>query len=128
MLEMNPEIICRIINKAREFHAKEGVVIPEDPLGHADENALQILEDYGDDLTYQEVKTAIDDLDQEQQSELVALMWLGRGDYEINEWESALQDASDNWNNRTAEYLLSTPLLSDYLTEGLYLHGYSCGD
>ena len=46
-------------------------------------------------------------------------MWLGRGDYTLDEWDKALTDAGDSWNPRTAEYLIGTPLLADYLTEGL---------
>ena len=126
MLNINPEIVCQIIDKARQFHAKEGVVIPEEPDSPADESILQVLEDQDGDLTYLEVMVAIKDLEPDQQAELVALMWLGRDDYDIEEWESALQDASDRWNNRTAEYLLATPLVADYLAEGLDRHGYSC--
>ena len=126
MLNINPEIVCQIIDKARQFHAKEGVVIPEEPDSPADESILQVLEDQDGDLTYEEVRGAINDLEPDQQAELVALMWLGRDDYDIEEWETALQDASDRWNNRTAEYLLATPLVADYLAEGLDRHGYSC--
>ena len=126
MLNINPEIVCQIIDKARQFHAKEGVVIPEEPDSPADESILQVLEDQDGDLTYQEVIGAIKDLEPDQQAELVALMWLGRDDYDIEEWETALQDASDRWNKRTAEYLLATPLVADYLAEGLDRHGYSC--
>ncbi len=50
---------------------------------------------------------------------LVALMWMGRGDYSIDEWEDAIEQAKDQWTDHTAEYLISTPLLSDYLAEGL---------
>ncbi|MDH3976323.1 MAG: DUF3775 domain-containing protein [Deltaproteobacteria bacterium] len=128
MINLNPDIVCRIIEKAREFQAKEQVVIPETPDSPADENALQILEDHVDDMTYREVRLAIKDLEPDQQAELVALMWLGRGDYDLEDWERAVEDASDSWNKRTAEYLLATPLVSEYLTEGLYLHGYYCGD
>jgi hypothetical protein len=46
-------------------------------------------------------------------------MWVGRGDYRAEEWHRALADARDRWNERTAEYLIETPLLSDYLSEGL---------
>jgi hypothetical protein len=46
-------------------------------------------------------------------------MWVGRGDYRAEEWQRALADARDRWNERTAEYLIGTPLLSDFLTEGL---------
>jgi len=126
MLNINPEIVCQIIDKARQFHAEEGVVIPEEVDSPADESAIQMLANHDDDLTYLEVRLAIKDLEPEQQAELVALMWLWRDDYDIEEWEKALQDASDRWNRRTAEYLLATPLVADYLAEGLDRHGYSC--
>ncbi len=46
-------------------------------------------------------------------------MWLGRGDYSLEEWQSALERAGESWNERSAEYLIRTPLLADYLSEGL---------
>ncbi|WP_018953590.1 DUF3775 domain-containing protein [Thioalkalivibrio sulfidiphilus] len=126
MLEMNPDIVCAIIERAREFHAKEEVVITEEPGSPADDWALQVLADHADDLTYQDLKTQIDDLDPEQQVQLVALMWMGRGDYEADEWDTALAEAKDNWTPTTAEYLIATPLVADYLSEGLDMLGYSC--
>ncbi len=126
MLEVNPEIVCFIIAKAHEFHAKEQVVIPEEPVNPSDDWALQVLADHEDDPTYLELKTTIDDLEPDQQEALVALMWLGRGDYEVDEWEAAQQAAHENHNERTAEYLIATPLVADYLAEGLSLLGYSC--
>jgi hypothetical protein len=56
----------------------------------------------------------------------VALMWLGRGDYDLEEWEDALEQARESWSAHTAEYLIATPLVADYLEEGLSMHGYSC--
>ncbi len=55
-------------------------------------------------------------------------MWLGRGDFDIEEWGTALAEARSNRNARTASYLLGTPLVADYLQEGLSLHGYSCDE
>lgn len=126
MLDLNPEIVCFIIQNAHTFHAKEGVVIPEDPSNPGDDWGHQILADHASDFTYLELKTTIDDLEPDQQVTLIALMWLGRGDYDLKDWESALFDAQDSWNNRTAEYLIGTPLLADYLLEALSQHGYSC--
>ncbi|NNC64762.1 MAG: DUF3775 domain-containing protein, partial [Gammaproteobacteria bacterium] len=74
--------------------------------------------------SYQEVNTTVDDLEPDQQVTLVALMWLGRGDYAVEEWDSAIENAKDSWNERTAEYLLGTPLVADYLAEGLDGLGY----
>ncbi|MCF7822109.1 MAG: DUF3775 domain-containing protein, partial [Mariprofundaceae bacterium] len=86
----------------------------------------QILADHSEDHTIQEVSGAIDELDVDQMAELVALMWLGRGDYMLAEWESAVEDASDASSDHPAEYLLSHPQVSFYLEEGLAEHGYSC--
>ncbi|WJW76414.1 DUF3775 domain-containing protein [Thiohalobacter sp. IOR34] len=126
MLDINPETVCFIIAKAHEFHAKEQVVIPEEPLSPSDDWALQVLADHADDLTYRELKSTIDDLEPDQQATLVALMWLGRGDFGIDEWESALQQAQESLNECTLAYLIATPLLADYLQEGLFQFGYSC--
>ncbi len=128
MLDQNPEIVCFIIIKAHEFHAKEEVVIPEEPNSPAEDWARQVLADHADDLTYLEMKSTIEDLDPDQQVSLVALMWLGRGDVGVEEWASALQQAKESWTPHTADYLIGTPLVADYLEEGLHELGYSCSD
>jgi hypothetical protein len=126
MININPEIVCEIILRAREFQSQEGVVIPEKPLSPADDWGRQALADHKGDPTYIEVTTAIRKLEPDQQIILVALMWLGRGDFDITEWKEALRLAKQERNQYTAEYLLSTPLVADFLQEGLALHGYSC--
>jgi hypothetical protein len=126
MIDVNPETVCFIIGKAREFHAKEQVSIPEPPNSPTDDWAMQVLADHIDDFTYRELKATIRDLDPDQQVFLVALMWLGRGDFLLEEWPEALETARDAHTNRTAEYLIATPLLPDYLEEGLSQHGYRC--
>lgn len=129
MINVNPELVCNIILKAREFHAKEGVDFDfnnEETGIRTDDWYAEVLETYADDLTYQELQFSINDLEPDQQITLVALMWVGRGDFDATEWESAVDEATQQHNNRTAEYLLSTPLVADYLEEGLKSLGYSC--
>ena len=128
MLDLNPETVCFIITKSHEFHAQEQVVFPEEPMSPGDDWARQVLANHSDNLVYNELQLTIDDLEPDQQSTLVALMWLGRGDYDVSEWENALQQARDNWTKRTADYLIGTPLVADYLSEGLALLGYSCNE
>ncbi|MBI2992731.1 MAG: DUF3775 domain-containing protein [Gammaproteobacteria bacterium] len=119
MLDISTDIIRSIIDKAHEFHAQEGVVFPEDPNSPTDDWAMQILANHADDLTFQELRDLIRDLEPDQQMSLVALMWVGRGDFDADEWEEALAQARDRWTRRTAEYLIATPLVADYLEEGL---------
>lgn len=127
MLEVNPETVCWAVGRIREFQAQEQVVIPEPTAtGTADDWAMQILASHGDDLTYLEFKTAVAELEPRQQAALVALMWVGRGDYLPDEWAAALSDARGSWTPRTADYLIATPLACDYLEEGLEALGYTC--
>lgn len=126
MLSVNPETVCFLINKSHEFHAKEGVVIPEIPNSPADDWGRQVLADHIDDYSYQEMVYAVNDLEPDQAHELLALMWLGRGDYEVDEWEKALRDAQDSWDEQTISNMLATPLVADYLMEGLALLDYRC--
>jgi hypothetical protein len=126
---ITPITICFLIDKAREFHAKEEVVIPEPPLSPGDDDiGSMVLADHADDPTYEEFSAAVEDLEPDQQTALVALMWLGRGDFSVDQWDSALEEARRSWTPRTADYLLSTPLVADYLAEGLSLLGYECSE
>jgi hypothetical protein len=142
MLNLNPDTVCFLILKARVFHSKEEVVLPDVPDSPADDWALQALADHaGDpaddwalqaladhagDTVFQEFKATIDDLEPDQQQALVALMWIGRDDFSADEWVAALQEARRNWGENTAEYLIAHPQLADHLLEGLNLLGYSC--
>ena len=123
-MDLNPDTVQFIIDKAREFHVKEEVTIPEEPLSPSDDWARQVLADHADDPAYQELKSTIDDLEPDQQVTLVALMWLGRGDYSADEWDAALEAAQESWTERAADYLLGTPLLADFLSEALDELGY----
>jgi hypothetical protein len=128
IFEINPEIICSIADKARQFQVKEAVVIPENQMSHGDYSQYQILEDYQDDPTYCEFMAMVNDLEPDQQDVLVALMWVGRGDFNIEDWEVAKEQAHDSRSVPVALYLIMTPLLADFLEEGLSKFGYTCNE
>lgn len=126
MLDINPDIVCRLIELAREFHAQEEVVIPEVAGNPSGDWATQTLANHVEDMTFQEFRSIVQDLDPDQQQLVVALLWLGRGDYSLDEWEDVLAQAADDWTPRTAEYLIVHPFLAEYLTDGLDQFDYSC--
>ena len=86
MLDISTDIVCMICTKAREFHAKEEVVVPEEPDSPSGDWARQVLADHPDDLTYREVQETINGLEPDQQISLVALLWIGRGDFAADQW------------------------------------------
>ena len=68
-------------------------------------------------------------MNEDEQIDLVALTWLGRGDGTLDDWDELRAPRPRGAHNkRTAAYLLGIPVLADYLEEGLSLFGLSCED
>jgi hypothetical protein len=88
----------------------------------------RILEDYADDPTFEELRSFLLDQNDDELKELRALAWLGRGDFAIEEWRDGLSRVGDVRQYHTADYLLGTPLLADFLEEGLAQFDFSCAD
>lgn len=127
-MELDPETVCFLIVKAREFDAKVPPLEPDPGSNPSDERVREILEDYDDDSVVQEINALIDALNVDEQCELVALTWLGRGDDEVGNWNELVRLSGERHNEQTAAYLLGIPRLGDYLEEGLACLGYDCGE
>ena len=127
-LTVSSESVCFIIIKAREFDAQDVVTDPDSASNATDDNQASVLEAHSDDLTQKEIVAFINALSDEEQADLVALLWLGRGDGTMEDWDDLRDEALRQHNNRTAAYLLGEPLLSDHLEEGLSQFGFSCED
>jgi hypothetical protein len=125
-LTISPENVCFVIVKAREFDVKDVGADENSGSNAADDKMADVLEDHADDPVLEELTSFINGMTEDEQIDLVALAWLGRGDYTAADWPSVRQEAAAAHNNRTAEYLLGMPLLGDFLEEGLSLLGYSC--
>src|SRR5690606_15555991 len=63
-LTVNPEAVVFIIEKAREFDAKVEPDDPESGSNPSDDKAIDVLEDLADDPTLEELKGAIDGLNE----------------------------------------------------------------
>lgn len=123
-LEINPDTVRYIIEMAREFQGQEQASMPDEPVNPSGDWDMRATAIQKADPTQDELTIAIQDLEPDQQVQLVALMWLGRGSFSVEEWKTALTEAGDNWNTNTAGYLIGTPLVADYLEEGLNQIGY----
>ena len=127
-LEISPQKVWFFIQKAREFDVKDVVTDEGSGSNAADDGNLSVLEDHGDDPTYTELRMFINALTEDEQVDLVALTWLGRGDGEVSDWDDLREEAARLHNKRTAQYLLAKPMLPDHLEEGLALLGFSAED
>jgi len=128
-LAISPEKVCFVIIKAREFDAKDAAVEPDPASNAADDRMIAVLETHADDPVVEELTSFISALTEDEQIDLVALMWLGRDDNTVDDWPALREEAARAYRSdgrRTAAYLLGTPLVGDYLEEGLAMLGHSC--
>lgn len=67
-------------------------------------------------------------LNEDQQLDLVALVWIGRGDFDQEEWDDARRTAAEEGDLSVAEYLKGVDHLAEHLEAGLEAMGLSPRD
>lgn len=75
-----------------------------------------------------ELRAFLDRLTEEEQVDLVAVMWIGRDSFDADEFEEARATAIAEATVPTPDYLIGTPHLSDHLEAGLEALGLSVQD
>jgi hypothetical protein len=127
MPDINPQKVCFIAAKARELLSEDEGSKP-DASNATDDGERSILTDAAYGPVHAELKEFIDDLDVDEAIALVALLWIGRGDFEPKDWQDAVAQARERRQGPTVNYLLGEPLLPDYLEDALASFGHSCRD
>lgn len=128
MLTLSSDKICYILIKAREFDVKVEPLEETPGSNPSDDRDIEILEDFKDDPTAEELLAAIESLNIDEQLDLIALVLIGRGDYTAEEWEEARSEAQVMRTDNIAGYLMGTPNLGDLLEEGMSAFNLSCED
>lgn len=126
--EVAPDTVCFLAVQAQAFSAKTPGPGDEAVDAADDDQALGVLgfvDDASDDLFIGTVEALSD----EEQIDLVALAWVGRGDYEADDFEEARRTATAAYNRDSiASYLLGMPLLGVYLEDALSYYDETCQD
>ena len=126
MLTTSLETIVWIIVKAREFDVKD---VGSHGVGDDESNPLGVLQDRADDPVFLELTSWITDMEEQAQAELVALYWLGRDGGDAEEFAGLVGEAEgQQGGDRTARYLLGSPMLADHLEAGLETLGYDVAE
>jgi hypothetical protein len=127
------ETLCRLIIRARELEAQVPAQDPDEDADNVDDfddegdgEALSVLEDELNSSVEEEMRATLDDLADDQLAETLALAWVGRGTYDVTEWDDAFAEANDVDPESSIDELLDMPLLASYLEAGLAAFDYSC--
>ena len=124
MLNIAPEKVAHVIVLAREFDAQ---VDSWDQAGDED-GPETILESRSGQAIVSSLKAFIAEMNIDEQCNLVALTWIGRGTFEPEELNEAVETAQNERVNATEDYLVGIPLLADHLEAGLDRLGISVED
>jgi len=127
------ESLCRIILRARENEAQVPAQDPDEDADNVDDfddeggsQALSVLEDELNSGVEEELRAMLDELADDQLAETTALAWVGRGTYDVSEWDDAFAEANEVDPESAIDELLDMPLLAAYLDAGLAAFDYSC--
>ncbi|MFN9163304.1 MAG: DUF3775 domain-containing protein [Alphaproteobacteria bacterium] len=113
------DTLAFIIGKARAFDVQVDVDDPGPGSNPADDRHVGVLEDTRENPAEAELSAVLRALNDDQLTELLALLWVGRGDYSRSEWLEAVKAAREARNRRIVRYLAGTPMLGDLIEEGL---------
>lgn len=126
-LTIGPDTVRMLIEKAKAVSA---AVVADYDDGHEREIELDgnsrdshhhdgLIEEQTEDLGAEELRELINDLNVDEAAELIALMWIGRGDYEPAEWADAVAAARERGRRGTWRYLMGIPTAGDWIEDGL---------
>jgi Protein of unknown function (DUF3775) len=121
--------VCELILRARAVDVKEGMTDPASGSNPIDDGSTDVLTSAPDDMTEAEIRDVIAGLNEDERHDLIALVYIGRGDFEPEEWGAAVRMArerEDSSSITTSEWLLGIPNLADLLDEGLAAIGRTC--
>lgn len=107
MLELGADKIAFVILRARDYD--------HGPDGRGGRNAF-------------ELRDFIADLTEDEQAELTAVMWIGRGTFDADDLEEAISTAKAEKTTPTEDYLMGEPHLADYLEAGMEALGLTPGE
>ncbi|MBE9604583.1 DUF3775 domain-containing protein [Acetobacteraceae bacterium H6797] len=113
-LGISLETVATVIDHARAVQATADEI---EETGDEDEE-----EPDGSDIDMDEETLAafIDELNEDEQAALIALAWVGRGDFDAEGWDDALAQALErNAGKSASKYLLGMDMVGDLIAEGL---------
>ena len=112
-----------ILFRAREFdEPATPIVVDLGPLAGGEPDWDEAVED---EAAEAELARAIGRLTDDALRDLIALIWIGRGDFAVGEWNEARRAAAAVGRERAPAYIAGIPLVSDYLESGLSAFGRS---
>ncbi|GLS43211.1 DUF3775 domain-containing protein [Methylobacterium brachythecii] len=126
-MDIAVDTVTDLVLRLKALEVKEGITDPDSGSNPIDDGATDVLTSGTDDATESEVRGLIRGLNDDQRADLLALLYVGRGDYDAQDWDGAVAFARERQaaGDGALKELLHTPNASDLLEEGLDALGLS---
>jgi hypothetical protein len=126
-LRINPDKVCQLIEAAQELAGR----VPStagDRTTTGDDSPLTFIEERDDDPTRQQMVEMIAGMNVEEQVDLLALVYIGRGDFDLATWDDALEEARTRIDVGDPDFMIGDIDLPAYLRDALDAFGKTCPD
>jgi hypothetical protein len=118
-LTLDASYVEMLIAQTRALNGKVEATDEAAGSNPTDDDGPGLLIETPDDLTREEIVAEIAGMGADEKAELVALMWLGRGDADLDDWDNLLAEAQERAEGPAEDYLLGEPMVADFWAEGL---------
>jgi hypothetical protein len=130
-LRISTEKVCAFIEAAREVAGTVPSTAGDRTTTGDDSKLETLVEEPGQDFYERDDRRRqmvefVAGLNVEEQIDLLALIWLGRGDYDIADWDEALAEAEARIAARDPDYMIGDAALPEYLGDGLEAFSRTC--
>ena len=132
-LTIDPEVAYRIAELAQTYQAEGIMPVEDDEVVDADpgddpipdvEAIADEAENPQEDVLDDELEGLIRGLNVDAKHDLLALIWVGRGDYDADDWSSARKAAREAEPFDVTDYIEELQSGSDYIETALVALGY----
>ena len=85
-----------------------------------------IVDNPATDARRAQMREFIAGLNVDEQTDLLALIFVGRGDYDVTQWADAVREAEDRIASRDPDYMIGDAALPEYLGDALNALDIAC--
>ena len=132
-LTIDPDVAFRIAELAQTYQAGSLMRVEDDDVVDADpgddpipdmDEIVEEAENLQEDVQDDELEGLIDGLNIDAKHDLMALIWVGRGDFDASDWAAARKAAREAEPFNLIDYLEDLDSGSSYIEDALEALGY----
>jgi hypothetical protein len=104
------------------FTHVDDILHPQTSSNPEDSRSLLSLHKVKGTPPYKKLNRLVDHLQPHQRCQILALIWIGRGEFSADQWELAINKAKEFKQHNITDYMISLAEVSSFLKNGIKLY------